>query len=159
MTDEYTGGTVATMIVVPILLVILALAFLFCFLAWRAAREDHSPDAGPLLAGWLFAAILIVSTVVGTWWGMYPWKAEYHRWRTVSGVVATVDSRLTGTADGSMEDKFVVTFEGDGQQYGLPDTRAAALRKGDHLTINCVRIWQWSGSHGYDCRFVERVAS
>src|SRR5690348_7649109 len=125
MEPELTGGTVATIIASPLLLVLsVALAWI-CFSKWR--NSDDSFDRPMLLACWVAAAL---------------------------GAVATVDSRTIAVQGGGMEDKFVVKFHGNDQQYGVLDTRAAGLKVGDHLTITCVRIWQWSGSHGYDCNFV-----
>jgi hypothetical protein len=154
--SEYTGATIAAMTIVPLLIAILAGVAVGLF------RKAIHPDTGPdddsfFLWCAIASAAGVVVAAVGLWWGMYPWKAEYHEWRPVSGVVETIDSRLvaSGNGDGSMEDKFVVTFKGNPQEYGVLDTRAAAVKPGDTLTITCVRRWQWSGSHGYDCNFVD----
>lgn len=104
-------------------------------------------------AGWIAAVTASVGVVVATWWGMYPWVAEYHQWVPYSGRVATVDSRLVSSGENASETKYVVTFAGNSQQYGVLDTRMASVRPGDSLSITCVRRWQWSGSHGYDCNF------
>lgn len=150
-----TGGTVATLICIPILLLILGAGLVW---ALRYARRNHDTgnDGEEFAAKILAAALGVIMgiTLLATWWGMYPWRWEYHEWRPVSGTVASVDSRLNRT-DSGMEDKFVVTFEGSRQQYGVLDTRAATLRCGDRLSITCVRRWQWSGTHGYDCAFVD----
>jgi hypothetical protein len=150
-------GTTATMIVVPVLLLAaLGTVVVTVVLRRRATDSDDRRVYGWAAVG---AGVAVVVISVATWWGMHPWRAEYHEWRSVSGVVEFVDSRLlaTGNNDGSVEDKFVVIFEGNPQQYGVLDTRAASVRPGDTLTITCVRQYQWSGSHGYDCNFVELV--
>lgn len=145
--EELTGGTVATIVVAPTLLVLSVLLAVFLFRKWRRSNDDI--DRPMFLGCWIACAVGAVATVVCTWWGMFPWKYEYHHWVPISGVVETIDSRLV-----AMEGKFVVKFEGDDQQYGVLDTRAAGVRTGDQVTITCVRRWQWSGTHGYDCNFV-----
>ena len=90
--------------------------------------------------------------------GYYPFSAEYHQWREVSGTVTQIDKRLIGNGK-SMEDKFVVRFDGDRQQFGCDDTRCASVREGDELTLSCKRAWQYTGTDGYDCRFVSTEAT
>lgn len=163
----YTGETIATMILIPIALLLCAGLFIGLRLrarklAAKSAAEyklsyltDWDGDNARLLRRWSWAGpVGAVVTVALTWWGMYPWAAEYHHWVPKSGTVDTVDSRLISAGNSSMEDKFVVKFQGSDQQYGVLDTRAAGLKPGDHLTITCVKRWQWSGTHGYDCNFV-----
>lgn len=153
--DEWTGETVIAIATVPVLIFFLLLATAFCFWAWR--RTDDDVDRPLWLGIGVGSAVITVLISALFWWGMYPWRAEYHQWRAVTGTVATTDSRLTATGNGGMEDKYVVTFVGDDREYGVLDTRAAAVREGDILTLTCVRRWQWSGSHGYDCNYVDLV--
>src|SRR3954471_22793531 len=108
--------------------------------------------------GWgLFAgAVAVILVVLGVCaWAYYPYHGEYHQWRTHSGTVADVSNRLISAGDkGGSNQKFVVRFEGSGQQYGCNDTRCASVKVGDDLTISCKRAWQYSGTDGYDCNFV-----
>lgn len=146
MEPELTGGTIATVVSMIVCAIVFVLALP---IAWLAAENRAQRIGYPLV-------VLLVGALaaVGFWWGMFPWKAEYHHWTPVSGVVDTVDSRLVSTGEKSMEDKFVVKFVGGDAQYGVLDTRAAGLKPGDKLTITCVRQYQWAGTHGYDCNFV-----
>lgn len=154
--DEYTGETVAAVSTVPILIVFFLAMTAFCLWAWRRTEDDM--DRPLWLFGWIISAVIAASIGALFWWGMYPWKADYHQWRAVTGTVDSIDSRLTTAGQsGGMEDKYVVTFQGNDQEYGVLDTRAAAVRRGDTLTITCVRRWQWTGSHGYDCNFVDLI--
>jgi NADH:ubiquinone oxidoreductase subunit 5 (subunit L)/multisubunit Na+/H+ antiporter MnhA subunit len=163
MESEFTGETIATMILVPLAL-LLCLALFVGLRMWskRASAKstakrsessygtDWDAETARLTRRWSWAGpVIAVLVVVATWWGIYPWESEYHQWVPKSGVVETIDSRLV-----AMEGKFVVKFQGDDQQYGVLDTRASGVRTGDQLTITCVRRWQWSGSHGFDCNFV-----
>lgn len=145
-----TAGTIATIIAVPLILLCLSL-FFWVGRRWGAVADEYDAPFAAVIQG--ASAGLILVTLVGTWWGMYPWKAEYHNWTPVSGTVATIDSRLVGR-DQSTDQKFVVTFTGSAQQYGVTDTRAASVRVGDSLDLTCVRQWQQAGTDGYDCNFV-----
>lgn len=142
----YTGETIATIVA----MIVCAVVFLIVAAAIAFIAEDYFE----LIFSYLVLLVVTALAVVGFWWGMYPWAAEYHHWVPKSGTVETVDSRLISAGQSSMEDKFVVKFQGSDQQYGVLDTRAAGLKPGDHLTITCVKRWQWSGTHGYDCNFV-----
>lgn len=161
--SQLTSGTIATMICAPLILLVLVASFFW--LRFMARREETRPlrsfetDDRARDARWMriwswSAPVLIAVTVAGTWWGMYPWKSEYHHWVPKSGTVTRADSRLVSDGDKSMETKYVVMFAGDDQQYGVLDTRAAGVKTGDDLTITCVRTWQFSGTDGYDCNFV-----
>jgi len=150
--DEYTGEAIAAVISGSVLL-LTVLAFA-AFTAWRSRRDTvrHAVWLASTV-GFLVAAAIIAALF---WWGMYPWKAEYHEWRAVTGTVATIDSRLAPTGqNGGMEDKYVITYQGSDQEYGVMDTRAASVQRGDTLSLTCVRRWQWSGTHGYDCNFLD----
>ena len=144
-----TGGTLATIICMSVLAIIVIVAIIIN-ISMHMEKDDYAGEVT-----FVIVAIILIAGI-SVWWGMYPWKADYHEWREHSGIVDTApDSRiLTDTASGSIEQKFVVKFIGDDQQYGVNDTRAAGLKPGDHLTITCVHIFQWSGTHGYDCNFV-----
>lgn len=149
MQAEMTGGTVATIVAMIICAVIFFIAVAGILLI--------AEDAAERIGSFIVLVVVTALVAVGFWWGMFPWKFEYHHWVPVSGVLETVDSRLVSTGDNTMEDKFVVKFQGNDQQYAVLDTRAAGLKPGDRLTITCVRQYQWVGTHGYDCNFVDMV--
>ena len=153
VTPELTGETIATMIVVPLLAAVVILMGVFFFVAWRKLRDRDHDDTPLAMACWIICAVTVLGIGAATWWGMYPWEAEYHHWTPKSGVVDTINSRIV-PGGSAVEQKFVVQFAGENQQYAVTDTRAAGLRPGDRLTITCVRRWQWSGTPGYDCNFV-----
>ncbi len=100
-------------------------------------------------AGWIAVVLAFALSPIG----FYPYGAEYHQWRNVSGTVEKIDSRLISVGK-SMEDKFVVRFVGSGLQFGCDDTRCSQVGEGDALTLSCQRAWQYTGTDGYDCRFV-----
>lgn len=156
MEPTLSGGSIATMIGVPIILLVFVGLAVACFVTAKGENRKAFMNEFWFFTGFgsLFLFLAVV-TAAATWWGMYPWKAEYHHWTPKSGVVETVDSRLIGDGNGGMSDKFVVKFQGEDQQYGVLDTRAAGLKAGDTLTITCKREWQYVGTDGYDCNFVD----
>ncbi|WP_159540834.1 hypothetical protein [Aeromicrobium sp. 9AM] len=109
----------------------------------------------PIIASWASLGIAIVVTIIAAW-GFYPYSAEYHQWRTVSGDVTDVNSRILSTGKSSINQRFVVEI--DGQAYGCDDTRCASVKVGDVLTISCKREWQYAGVDGYGCNFVSNEA-
>lgn len=139
---------------VAAVLVLLAVGAGVIFLMMRAdtAPSPYS-DRGPLLAFAIISFVTALLLVGGTAWGMYPYSAEYHQWNEVSGTVEQIDRRLIGSGD-SMEDKFVVRYAESGDQFACDDTRCAQVREGDTLTLSCKRAWQFTGTDGWDCRFV-----
>lgn len=156
-----TAWSLGVLIWLPIFALLLAVLTATAVLAFRyhVKHDGKGSYYGDALWIGIPAVVIAVGLIVGTTWGMYPYRAEYHQWRDVSGQVVSIDNRLIGTGDG-METKFVVRFDGSGQQYGCDDTRCASVREGDHLTLSCKRAWQYTGIDGYDCRFVStEVAS
>jgi hypothetical protein len=141
------GGPIAALL----LLVCLVLGGLA--LRWWARNREHA-DASIALGVSIVCAVGLVAVVGVSAWAFYPYEAEYHRWEPKSGVVEDVGRRLLPAGEG-MQEKIVVRFEGDGQEYGIEDTRAALLERGDELTITCKRVWQYAGEDGFDCRWVE----
>lgn len=100
------------------------------------------------------AAILAVTLII-TGLAMWPWTAEYHQWRPVSGTVTAVDSRLLSAGDrGGTDQKFAVRLAGSTQEYGCADTRCSLVKPGQHLELECKRVWQYAGTPGYDCAYV-----
>lgn len=149
-----TSWSLGVLAGLPIVIVlVLIFGALSAFGLRRARDEDVADYRGELLfLGWAAAAATAVVAVISLV-TFYPYSAEYHQWRGVGGEVQTIDKRLLSTSDG-MEEKFVVTFKDGGQQYGCDDTRCASVKPGDELVLTCKRAWQFTGTDGYDCRFV-----
>lgn len=155
----WTLETILACTLVPLLALI---ALVVGLLLHRAARTRYHPDDREDWALFFIPALCCYLTVAccagGLWWGMWPWKAEYHQWRPVAGTVASIDSRLLAGQNSGTEQKYLVAFVGSDKQYGVLDTRAAGVHVGDQLKVECVRRWQWSGTHGYDCNYVDHVS-
>jgi type VI protein secretion system component VasK len=146
--------SLGTLIGLPLLVLLAIVCALVAWLLWRHRRRADDFDRGPATVIAIACALGCAATIVGTAWGMWPYNAEYHQWRTESGTITQVDSRLIGQ-NKSTTQRFVVTLDGD-RQRSCDDTRCAELRVGDDVTLSCKRAWQYSGSHGYDCNFVSR---
>lgn len=143
--------SLGTLIWLPILALIVLVCVVAAVAAWRADEPGFS--IGAVLVAFVFVGCTALPQI-----GMYPYKAEYHQWRDVSGTVDKIDRRLISKSD-SMEDKFVIRFEdSNGAQFGCDDTRCASVEEGDALTLSCKRAWQYTGTDGYDCRFVSTEA-
>lgn len=114
-------------------------------MAIYAFHEDEPGIGRGLLLG--LVVVLGLSA-----WGFFPYKMEYHSYKPVSGKIKSIDKRLVSSGDG-MQDKFVVRYEGNSQQYGCTDTRCASIKKGDELRLMCMRVWEYAGTDGYDCKY------
>jgi hypothetical protein len=119
----------------------------------RARRVEDDFDATGLRILGTLACITALLIVIGTAFGMWPYKAEYHTWRTTSGTVQAIDSRLVSNGDQGMSQRFVVTFT-DGRQRACDDTRCPSVKVGDRLTLKCKRAYQWGATPGWDCNWV-----
>jgi hypothetical protein len=153
MDTQISGGFLATLIIVPILLIIFIGGGIQI---WRYRQSGLCDPMDKGILSWLLIADLgaILAIVTLTAFSMYPYKWEYHSWREISGIVNTVDSRLIA-GEQSTNQKFVVTFMGhEDDQYGVDDTRMAGIRTGSRLTITCKREFQFRGSDGWNCNFV-----
>jgi hypothetical protein len=104
-------------------------------------------------------ALLLVACI---FWLFLPWGifvtggTDYHKFKPKTGVVAEVGKRMVAK-DKGMEEKIVIRFEGDPQEYGVSDTRAGLLKAGDTATVKCKRSYQFASESGYDCRWVSRT--
>ena len=106
----------------------------------------------PIVLGACGLAIAVIVFMTAYW----PFDSSYHKWYTVAGVVKSIDSRQA-EGDSASFTRMVITYAG-GEQYGCDDTRCAAVRPGDLLTLRCKREWQYEGTPGYLCNFVANGA-
>ena len=117
----------------------------------HARARYYDGDTFLWMARGLIASVVIV--VAFTAGALFPWEKPYHYFETYSGPVAEIEARLLADGDG-MSEKFAVRFEGSTQEYGCEDTRCALVQPGDTLTLRCIKVWEYSGTDGYDCSFV-----
>jgi hypothetical protein len=155
MNESTTTWSLGTLIWLPVafLVMLILLGFaLWMFRKWLSETFDPGVFLGLAIGSLVLTVLLIAGTVIG----MYPYQAEYHQWRTESGTVTQVDSRLVSAGDsGGSNERFVVVLDGD-RQRSCDDTRCAQVEIGDLLTLSCKRSWQYSGTDGWDCNYVGR---
>lgn len=150
--------TLGVLIWIPVLVITATLLIPAGVWLWKYDERVDPGYRGFSKAGAITCWVTALTIVVVSLFGFYPYKSEYHQWREVGGTVKTIDSRLIGTS-GTTESKFVVRFNDSPQQYGCEDTRCASVRAGDELVLSCKREWQYTGTDGYDCRFVSTKAA
>lgn len=148
---QSASWSLGVLVGIPILGVIALALLVFAVVCWFA--DEPGIGVGSL------AVLLVLVGVALSPLGYYPYKAEYHQWRSTSGVVAEVNKRLVSDGDKGMNEKIVVRYKDSDGAYGCEDTRCALLKVGDTLDLKCKRAWQYASVSGYDCRFVSRRAS
>lgn len=102
---------------------------------------------------WSGVAIAVVGGLIvagGFVFAMWPFNSQFHQWRSVHGTVQQISSRLIAS-DKSMSQRYVVVI--DGQQFGIDDTRASLLHKGDQVSLKCKREYQFQSVSGWACRW------
>lgn len=124
----------------------------FGFIIWASFHTFDSYDAPKAAYVWGGIGALFVQLIISGFWN-FPFNMQYHSFRPVSGVVSSINSRLVDTGNYSTETKYVITFKGSPQPYGLTDTRGAAIKVGDTVGLKCERTWQYASVSGYDCRY------
>jgi hypothetical protein len=146
--------SLGTMVGLPILLLAALAAVIVGVLLWRYRHRAVDDDNEVFVIASAFGCwVLAAGFLIGTAIGMWPYSSEYHVWRTTTGTVKTMDSRMVSAGDNGMEQRFVVTFA-DGRQRACDDTRCTTVKPGDVLTLKCKRHYQWGGTPGWDCNWV-----
>lgn len=155
MSDRWSLGVLIGLPAAGLLVLILLALAVVLFYAWRTTPGGFG-DRGFFAGSFAGVLVALVLVVAGTAWLEWPWSAEYHRWHVTTGTVTDVSSRLlaSDTQGGGTTQRFVVNLAGIGER-SCDDTRCATVKVGDVLTLSCKRAWQYVGSHGYDCAFVE----
>lgn len=141
---------------------VLILAFLVCVAGilffWWLGRTDDRVDAYSDAGLWFVLSGLCgagaLAVVIGSLFGYWPYKTEYHFWKPTSGTVQTVSQRLVSNGDGGMDQRYVVLFT-DGRQRSCDDTRCTLVKPGMYLRLKCIRSYQWGGTPGYNCNYVQ----
>lgn len=94
--------------------------------------------------------VALLVTVAIFLWAMWPFNSEYHQWRAVNGTVEKISSRMV-SSDSSMSQRYVVVI--DGQAFGVDDTRASLLKKGDKVSLKCKRDFVFQSTSGWVCNW------
>jgi hypothetical protein len=141
--------TIGVLVGVPLLIVfmLVCLGIIgYSLFSWRSSV---------LTAGITF--LVLIGGLIGALVAYWPLKAEYHQYRSVSGTVAKISSRLIANDNGDRggtSQKFVVVLTSGPQPYGVNDTRAALIKPGDTIHLKCKRTYEYgSDNAGYDCKW------
>lgn len=98
-------------------------------------------------------AVLLVLTLAVTGIAMWPWEAEYHQWRPVSGTLSDVRHASADDAD----QRTVLLLRGDVREFACGDEACALVVPGMSVVLSCKRSWQpWAG---YDCVYMSAGTS
>lgn len=152
----WSPGWLISVIALSVVTGIFLLGFVVFLAYWiyeRKRSDWYASSAkvfslGSLAAATAFAIILAVVA--------FPYAGQYHRFVPVTGTVQHVSSRFLSGGSGGTDQKFAVVI--GGQTYGVNDTRASSLHRGDVVTIMCERTWQWAGTPGWDCNWGRLVS-
>lgn len=109
-------------------------------------------DQDHWLFGWL-AVVAFLGVTLGSAFGYWPWKADYHRLQPASGVVKAVDSRFLAAS------QYVVVTYDTGLTVRCDDSRCATVRPGEQLRLLCTKEHQFGsplGADGWACRWGEQ---
>jgi hypothetical protein len=113
-------------------------------------RAKYSDGLGKLLA--ICAGIVLLIMVAISLVGYYPYRADYHRWYHVSGIVTESGNRLIPSSDGkSVQQRVVLVI--NKQPYGVDDTRATVVKSGDYVDLSCKKEFQFNGVSGWACNW------
>lgn len=97
--------------------------------------------------------VCAIITTGATFWAMYPLEREYHRWYPVAGEVEQVERRIL-SGGSSISERVLIEIAGKGQ-YGCDDTRCTGLKAGDQVSLHCKLEWQYTGTDGYSCNYID----
>jgi hypothetical protein len=157
-TAQWDMNYVIPLVVLGIVGVIAVLVGALALFKTATDTSRYHSDAWPMTA--LVSAVVVVLVAIIGGWVAFPLSGQYHRFVPKTGTVAVVGSRLVSSGSGNsatMQQKYVVTFT-DGESYGVLDTRAANVAKGDKLTVMCERVFQWNApNEGWDCNWGQDV--
>jgi len=82
----------------------------------------------------------------------WPFSSEFHRYYKVSGPVSEVAKRQVAV-DKAMQERYVLII--GGRPYAVDDTRAALVKPGDVVTLNCKREWVYNSDSGWACNWAQ----
>lgn len=157
MLADHGSWSLGVLFGLPVLILLTAATVALGGWLYSKYNDEKTYDPGIFRAGAIGSWALALILVIGILFGYYPYKAEYHQWREVSGTVHKVNKRILSDGSGNMQQKYVVQYEeSPGRAFGCEDTRCALVDVGDTLTMKCKRVWQYSGSDGWDCNYIGR---
>lgn len=99
----------------------------------------------------IIAGALVIAFIAQIGFMMVGYSGDYLAYKPVNGTVEQIASRQIADGKG-MSQRFV--FKVSGQEYGVDDTRAALIKEGDNVSLNCTKQFVWgSTNNGYACNW------
>lgn len=116
-------------------------------------HRDEIYDAEFVGRMYFWPGVLVILLTAGiSAAGFYPYDMQYHRYKHVEGTVDVAEARMLADGDGTSQ-TFAVRFKESGETYRCDDTRCSLLKPGDHLSLWCIRQWEYASTSGWACRF------
>jgi len=142
-----TSGTIAAIILIPIGTAGIALSVVLLKKSFsQNDPEDYWIGSGAVA---LFAIPMLILPLIGL--SLVGFSGDYMAYKPVSGQVEQIASRQIASGK-AMETRYV--FQINGEPYGVDDTRAALVKSGDNVSLNCVKEFVWgSTNNGYACNW------
>lgn len=144
MLSSITLGAVGAYVLAVVLILVFVVALI------TATAENGALGA----IGVGFCGVVVA---VLWWWGMaFTLSGDYHAWNDKTGVVVEKNKRIVPAGDKGIQERFVLRFA-DGQLYGVDDTRASLIKRGQRVRLKCKKDYQWGvprSSHGWACRYI-----
>jgi hypothetical protein len=132
---------------VPTIAALIAALLLFLFIVWRP-RWNSDRTEKLILSG--LPVLFILGLTVGSAFGYYPFRGDYHRLQPASGTVQAVDSRFFAAS------QYVVVTYDTGLTVRCDDSRCATVRPGETLNLLCTKEHQFGSplaADGWACRW------
>lgn len=149
-TTQISTGFIVGTIIVAIILAALTIIGWGGFWYFRhyddVGQQDNVMAWGTLIGSAVVAIIVIV--IAG--FIDFPFSAQYHEYRPVTGHVQGVGSRFLSDGSSTTQNFAVIL---NGQTYRCDDTRCSDLKIGDPLTLLCIRDFQFNATSGWDCNW------
>jgi hypothetical protein len=111
------------------------------------ARDSDLAWAGVL------PGVIIVVIASACYWPVF--DSSYHKWYPVNGTVLSTSSRLLSNGNNGVNQRIVVRFTESDELFGCDDSRCTALITGSRLNLKCKRDWQFQGTSGWACVYVD----
>lgn len=128
---------------------ILVLLIGLAILAAGLAGYDADMDARGMVISAGVGIVVFTLAIAGL--AFWPWQPSFHRYYEVRGTVQDVSKRLISDGNGGMAERYVVRI--DGRPYGVDDTRASLVHKGDTVDLKCKKEYVWQSQPGWACNW------
>ena len=120
--------------------IILAVAIVAIF------RYDGTDRVEKWMIGTL-PILALLGLVIGSAFGYWPYRGDYHRLQPATGTVATIDTRFLAAS------QYVVITYDTGLIVRCDDSRCATVKVGDRLRLLCTKEFEYGAVNGWGCKW------